>query len=210
VNGFLVIVGGGWGAIVAWPLVGLVRRQIVADRFPSARPVRRRPHAGPVGRVLRGVRAARARRRESEALERDLPAALDLLLVAVGAGAPPRGAVQIAATWAPPRIAARLQSVLNATELGGSLADALAELADAAPAFAPVADVLIASARLGAPASGALTRLADEARAAARRRAEARARVLPVKLLFPLVFLVLPAFGLLTVAPALISAMSHL
>ena len=53
-------------------------------------------------------------------------------------------------------------------------------------------------------------RLADEARAAARRRAETRARVLPVKLLFPLVFLVLPAFGLLTVAPALLSAMSRL
>ena len=39
------------------------------------------------------------------------------------------------------------------------------------------------------------------------RKAEARARTLPVKLLFPLVFLVLPAFGLLTLAPAIISAL---
>ena len=100
--------------------------------------------------------------------------------------------------------------MLVATELGGSFPDALAELAAATPLLAPMVDVLLASAELGAPATGALVRLADEARARARRRAETRARVLPVKLLFPLVFLVLPAFGLLTVAPALLSALSRL
>jgi tight adherence protein C len=69
--------------------------------------------------------------------------------------------------------------------------------------------VLLASDRLGAPAGPALTRLAHDVRTDLRRRAEARARTLPVKLLFPLVFLVLPAFGLLTVVPALLSALSH-
>jgi tight adherence protein C len=49
-----------------------------------------------------------------------------------------------------------------------------------------------------------LARLSSEARADLRRRAEARARTVPVRLLFPLVFLVLPAFGLLTVAPVLL------
>jgi pilus assembly protein TadC len=72
-----------------------------------------------------------------------------------------------------------------------------------------VADVLCASDRLGAPAAPALTRLAQEVRADLRRRAEARARTLPVKLLFPLVFLVLPAFGLLTVVPALLGALAR-
>ncbi len=107
-------------------------------------------------------------------------------------------------------VAEPLRRVLVSTELGGSLTDALAELSAATPALAPVADVLSASARLGAPAAGALGRLAAEARSRARRRSEARARVLPVKLLFPLVFLVLPAFALLTVAPALLSALSRL
>ena len=68
-------------------------------------------------------------------------------------------------------------------------------------------DVLLASDRLGAPAGPALTRLAHDVRTDLRRRAEARARTLPVKLLFPLVFLVLPAFGLLTVVPALLTAL---
>jgi hypothetical protein len=76
-------------------------------------------------------------------------------------------------------------------------------------ALAPVTDALLTTERLGAPAGPALTRLAHDVRADLRRRAEARARTLPVKLLFPLVFLVLPAFGLLTVVPALLGALAR-
>jgi pilus assembly protein TadC len=82
-------------------------------------------------------------------------------------------------------------------------------LAGAVPSLTPLTDVLVASERLGAPAGPALTRLAHDVRADLRRQSEARARTLPVKLLFPLVFLVLPAFGLLTVVPALLTALSR-
>src|SRR4051812_1318732 len=44
-------------------------------------------------------------------------------------------------------------------------------------------------------------RLAAAARRSRQRRAEEAARKLPVQLLFPLVVCILPAFGLLTVAP---------
>ena len=160
--------------------------------------------------IVRSFRAGRRNRRRSAELDRHLPAALDLLVVAVGAGAAPQTAVELAARWTPEPVAAPLQQVLVTTGLGGSFVDALDTLRRDQPQLAPVAEVLAASARLGAPAAAALTRLADEARAASRRRAEARARVLPVKLLFPLVFLVLPAFGVLTVVPALLSAMQRL
>ena len=69
----------------------------------------------------------------------------------------------------------------------------------------PLVDALLASDRFGAPVGDALLRLAAEQRTALRRRAEARARTVPVRLLFPLVFLVLPAFGLLTVVPAVLA-----
>ena len=62
--------------------------------------------------------------------------------------------------------------------------------------------MIATGARLGAAVDDALARLAAESRRDLRRRAEARARTVPVRLLFPLVFLVLPAFGLLTVVPA--------
>jgi pilus assembly protein TadC len=117
-------------------------------------------------------------------------------------------ALELAVQWGPPTGGRALGLALGATGRG-SLSDALETTASDAPTLAPVTEVLVASDRLGAPAGPALTRLAHEVRADLRRRAEARARTLPVKLLFPLVFLVLPAFGLLTVVPALLTALSH-
>jgi tight adherence protein C len=52
--------------------------------------------------------------------------------------------------------------------------------------------------------------LATDVRADRRRRAEEAARRVPVKLLFPLVLCVLPAFALLTVAPLLAGALGSL
>ena len=53
-------------------------------------------------------------------------------------------------------------------------------------------------------------RLATEQRAELRRHAETHARRVPVRLLFPLVFVVLPAFGLLTVIPTLLAGFSRI
>ena len=211
------LLGLGCGGIAAIPVVRRARRSEVSvrvsrpsDGYRSPRWTRYHHALGPVGRVVRALVGRRAQRRAELRLEAELPIAMDLLVVAVGAGAPPQRAVEIAAIWAPPTVRVALRQVLNVTELGGSFTDALDEMARVAPILAPIADVLVASARLGAPAGTALARLGDAARAQLRRRAEIRARKLPVKLLFPLVFLVLPAFGLLTVAPALISALHHL
>jgi tight adherence protein C len=49
-----------------------------------------------------------------------------------------------------------------------------------------------------------------EARLIRRRASEVAARRLPVQLLFPLVLCTLPAFGLLTVVPLLVSAFDTL
>lgn len=209
----VVVVAGAWGALAAAPIVAWSRRQTVTRRVTGSRPraLRRlRLEPGPVGRVLQGILRRRATARADARLEAALPAAYDLLVAAVGAGCAPAGAADLAAAWAPEPVAEAFRRVQVATELGGSFPDALVALAATAPLLAPMTEVLTTSAELGAPATGALVRLADEARARARRRAETRARVLPVKLLFPLVFLVLPAFGLLTVAPALLSALSRL
>ena len=108
------------------------------------------------------------------------------------------------------RPAPRSRARSDATRVGSSLARrARARSRSMLRRSRPVTDVLLASDRLGAPAGPALTRLAHDVRADLRRRAEARARTLPVKLLFPLVFLVLPAFGLLTVVPALLAALAR-
>jgi tight adherence protein C len=211
-NALAVLLACGWGVLAGSPFVRRDRRARVASRFGRPASARRRRVSvpGPAGRVVAGLWRRRRDARATVGLERDLPAALDLLVVAVGAGCPPAAAIDVTARWGPQSVATMLDRVRAQVALGGSQSVALAAMATTSPVLAPVAEVLAASIELGAPSAAALTRLADDARAQLRRRAAARARTVPVKLLFPLVFLVLPAFGLLTVAPALISATGRL
>jgi tight adherence protein C len=66
---------------------------------------------------------------------------------------------------------------------------------------------MVRTERLGSSLADALRELADEVRDERRQNAAERARKAPVKMLFPLVFMILPAFLLLTVVPVLISTL---
>ena len=221
----VLVLGLAWGAVAATPLAMRARRQRVDLRLSPLRPVRAAPartspallgrvvdslSRSAVGRVLAGARARHRARGEAAALGAELPVTLDLLGVAVGAGCTPYLAVDMAARWAPPGMASRLAGVQDACALGATFGDALDDLAARAPPLRPLADALLASDRLGAPVGPALARLAAEQRAELRRHAEANARRVPVRLLFPLVFVVLPAFGLLTVIPTLLAGLSRI
>jgi len=221
----LWLVGLAWGALAAAPLAMRARRQRVDLRLRPLQPTRDAPartrprvlgrmlaplSSGVVGRVLAGARSRHRAGRDAAALGAELPVTLDLLGVAVGAGCTPYLAVDMATRWAPPGMASRLSGVQDACALGATFADALDDLAARAPPLRPLADALLASDRLGAPVGPALARLAAEQRAELRRHAEANARRVPVRLLFPLVFAVLPAFGLLTVIPTLLAGISRI
>jgi tight adherence protein C len=135
--------------------------------------------------------------------------AADLAAMVLAAGLTPHLAVEVLARSGPAPVAARLEAVLAAAGAGDRLADALDAEAARSPALAPLLAIVAASERTGAAAGPALGRLAASTRARIRRRAMARARTVPVRLLFPLVFLVLPAFLVLTVAPVVLAAVSH-
>ena len=133
----------------------------------------------------------------------------DLLAMAVAAGLTPYLAIEVAVRFGPPCAAERLDAALAAAASGLSLADALDAEAARTPALRPLLALLAVSERSGAPVAAPLMRLAAATRAQSRRRAMARARTVPVRLLFPLVFLVLPAFLLLTVAPVVLASLTH-
>jgi pilus assembly protein TadC len=221
------LVGVAWGVLASAPIVLRAHRHRVsvrlaplrpaaeprtptASRYASLRRVAAYAPAGAAGRVLAAWRARRRERRDDAVLAGDLPVTLDLLAVAVEAGCTPYVAVDLARRWAPPAMAVRLGEVREACALGASFGDALDALGARAPRLRPLAGALLASDRLGAPVGPALGRLAEEQRAELRRRAESHARRVPVRLLFPLVFVVLPAFGLLTVIPTLLAGFSRL
>jgi tight adherence protein C len=153
----------------------------------------------------------RARRARAEAVLRSLPEVVDLLHLAVGAGLTVPLAVEAVARRADGPIATELRVAVDEVAMGRRLADALVDVpVRAGEAVRPVVTALVASDRYGAPLAASLGRIAAEVRADRRRRAEEIARRVPVKLLFPLVCCVLPAFGLLTLAPLIAGAVAAL
>ena len=210
------------GGVAALPFVHLARRELVVLRcarsrlagdpearvhWPGSGASWRSPLTATILRIARVPRTRRAERRHDARLQRELPVVVELVGVAVSAGCTPFHAVEHATRFGPSHTAAALRGVMQACARGQSFDDALRDLGASAATLRPLTDALRTSARLGTPAAPALGRLAAEVRADVRRRAEARARTVPVRLCFPLVVCVLPAFALLTVVPAVLSGL---
>ena len=222
----LWLVGLAWGALAAAPLAVRARRRRVDVRLRPLQPTSRRAgaHASP---DCSGACSPRCRRASSggcwPAREPGTAPAATPPLSAPSCPSPstcsawpsaPAARPTWRSTW---RRGGRrrgwrrgCRASQDACALGATFADALDDLAARAPPLRPLADALLASDRLGAPVGPALARLAAEQRAELRRHAEANARRVPVRLLFPLVFVVLPAFGLLTVIPTLLAGFSRI
>jgi hypothetical protein len=156
-------------------------------------------------------RARTAARRRQARLAADAPDVIDLLRLAVGSGLNLRLALPAVAPRAPPSWRPALLAIDERLGRGEplvvSLDDAGRRLGDDA---GPLLRTLAAAERDGTPLLPSLGRLADEARLERRRAGEEAARRLPVKLLFPLVLCVLPAFALLAIAPLVASALGSL
>jgi tight adherence protein C len=152
-----------------------------------------------------------ARRRRSRA-DLELPQFLDLLAAASTAGLGPHGALRRAAGATSGPLRRELERFLDAVDLGARWReelDALGErlgLADLRRAV----HAMVRTERLGSSLSEALRELADDVRDERRGRGNEAARKAPIKMLFPLVFMVLPAFLLLTVVPVLIATVRSL
>jgi Flp pilus assembly protein TadB len=153
----------------------------------------------------RRLRAVRLR-----AIGSALPECVDLFRLAIGAGHSIHQVIDVVAPHLPALIAPTFVEVRRRSRLGMRLGDALDPLDDLGDSFRPLASALRSSAFDGVPLSASLERVAADARMVRRRHAEERARKLPVRLLFPLITCILPAFGLLTVVPLLVASMPSL
>jgi tight adherence protein C len=161
--------------------------------------------------VLRRLAPMRAARRRRDDIERELPEAMDLLVLSVRAGLTPFQAVRELAASSEPLVGDAFAEVVRRTERGQPFADALAALPERlGPSAAALADVIATSDRHGLALGPVLDQLTIEIRAARRQLDQAAARKLPVRLSFPLVTCTLPSFVLLAIAPAVIAALSSL
>ena len=154
---------------------------------------------------------ARLTRRQRQAVIVTLPDVIDQLDVAIGAGLTATLAVRHLAALAPVPFGDAFAEVHRRVHRGQRLADALDALPERlGEPTRPLVAAISGAERYGAPLAPALELLAHDARHERRRQAEEAARTLPIKLCFPLVCCVLPAFVLLTIAPLVAGAVRSL
>lgn len=164
------------------------------------------------GIVLPDVLLVRVTRRRIERADREMPLLLDLLAAASSAGLSGQLALRRAIESTEGPLSEELSEVIRTVDLGARWRDELRSASDRLP-LPDLRRAVVTMTRtesLGSSLSDALLELATEVRDARRSAATERARKAPVKMLFPLVFLVLPAFLLLTVVPVLISALQSI
>lgn len=151
------------------------------------------------------------RARHHERLLPGWPETIELLVLALRAGATPLGAIDVVVQHAPAHLAGAFAEVDHRLRRGARFSDALGALPELlGPEAAELADSIAAADRYGLPLGPVLDRLSDDARAGRRRRAEIDARALPVRLSFPLVVCTLPSFVLLAIVPAVLGAIASL
>ena len=162
------------------------------------------PAAGAAA-FLASVGAARRQRRcDVDRIVRDLPELIDLLSLALAAGGSIPTALRDVSRVTSGPVSAAFAEATARLDAGHRLADALdAVVAATSEHVAPLARALSDADHYGTRLTATLHRLASEARATRRRRAETAARQVPVRLLLPLVICILPAFVLLSLVPML-------
>jgi len=162
--------------------------------------------------VVPDVVLSRAAARRRRAADLEVTQFLDLLAAASSAGLSAPAAIRRASTGVRGPLAIELEGASASVEVGGRWREELSAIAsrlDLADLEAAVV-VIARTETLGSSLAESLRDLAADVRGSRRARAAERARTAPVKMLFPLVFMVLPAFLLLTVVPVLIATIRSL
>jgi tight adherence protein C len=161
---------------------------------------------------VRKLRAARADVRRRRAMDAEVPQLLDLLAAASAAGLSAVVGLQRSVSALRGPLGAELRGSLDAVDLGARWREELAGVTErlALPDLRRAFAVLTRTETLGTSLTEATRELAADVRGSRRAAVAERARAAPVKMLFPLVFLVLPAFLLLTVVPVLLTTVESI
>ena len=150
-------------------------------------------------------------RRRQEAIIKKFPDALDLMSICVDAGLPFDGAMaRVHEKWDDP-LAEEFGRVIYEVQLGKSRRQAMRDMAarmDVNDVSTFVAAILQAE-HLGVSIGKVLRIQSEQMRIRRRQRAEEKAHQAPIKMLFPLVFLVFPSMFIVLLGPAVLQIMRN-
>jgi len=142
-----------------------------------------------------------------EQMRRELPDALDLLTISVEAGLAFDAALSQVARNTTGPLAEEFFRVLQEMQIGLGRADALRALGDRTdlPELRGFVTAMVQADSFGIPIASVLRVQAHEMRVKRSQRAEELAQKVPVKILFPLIFCILPSLFVVILGPAAIT-----
>ena len=145
--------------------------------------------------------------RRQQELQNKLPDAIDMMTVCVEAGLGFDSAMARVALNLDGPVASEFARVLQEMQFGKSRVEALRAMVDRTDVseLRTFVSSLIQSAELGISVGDVLRSQAAEMRIKRRQRAEERAQKLPVKILMPLLFCILPCIFIVVLGPAIMN-----
>jgi tight adherence protein C len=160
--------------------------------------------AGAAGWVVPMTLVRRRAERRLEQLETDLPELIDLLVVTVEAGLALGRSLQVASERFHGPLRDELRLTLQEQRMGLSTNVALTNMLERCetPSMRSFVRSIIQGETLGVSIGQIMRNLAVEMRKRRRQTAEERAQRAPIKILFPLIFLIFPAMFVILLAPA--------
>jgi len=140
-------------------------------------------------------------------IELEVPELVDLLVTTVEAGVGFTAALQITARRIEGPLGEELRVALSEQNMGLTIQEALANMMGRAntPALRAFVQAILQGETLGVSIGKILRDLAVDMRKRRRQAAEERAQKAPTKIIFPLVFFILPALFIVCVGPIIVS-----
>jgi tight adherence protein C len=158
-----------------------------------------------VGCFLPQVALNRRARQRMERIDYEIPELVDLLLVGVEGGMGFNGAIRAASHRIDGPLGEELLLLLQQQSLGASSVEALENMLARCetPAVHALVRTVVQGERLGVSIGQLMRTLAEEMRKRRKAAAEEKAGKTPIKILFPLVFVILPSMFIIVLTPAI-------
>lgn len=190
----LIIIGGSLGAILGELSDGGLTMTLALAALGAF-----------AGRMIPSIRADRAEKARLRAIDREVSTVASLLAVTVKAGLGLDAAFETVAAETKGPLGEELAVVVDEVRVGKRRNEALRALQERAPTpdIRRLAQALHHSEELGGSVYDTLNSLAEDCRSRRFQTARAEAAKLPVKILFPVVFLIFPPMLIVLLGPAM-------
>lgn len=147
-------------------------------------------------------------KKRQKTITRSLPNAIDLMTTCVEAGLSLDFALQRVAERYVGPFSDEIHRMLRAVGLGKTRREAMLDMAERIdlPDLMTFVNSIVQAEQLGTSVGGVLRIQAGQMRLKRRQRAEQSARQAPVKMVFPLVFFLMPSLFIVTIGPVILNA----